>query len=149
MAFIESMINFFHRDIDKLITELNTYPQETDIWKVQGDIKNSAGRLAFHLLGNLNHFIGQGIGKTGYQRNRTLEFSINFVDRSELVSQLEQAKAMIESALTQLDEADLQLPKPLHFTVTPVNTIMDFIIHLHAHLNWHLGQVNYHRRMIG
>lgn len=145
--FIQSMIRFFHRDIDKLIYEINSYENEADMWEIRGTIKNSAGKLVCHLLGNLNHYIGQGIGDTGYQRNRPLEFSIEFVPTSELVDELEQAKKMIEKCLPMLLESDLNNPRPLDFTVTSVETMMDYIIHLHSHLNWHLGQINYHRRM--
>ena len=146
--FLVSINRFFQRDIDKLIQEIKSYKNEADLWKKQGEIKNSAGIICSHLIGNLNHFIGQGIGKTGYIRNRTLEFSIEFVPSNELIKMLEDAKVMIDKTLSEMDEKLLKEPKPLNFTVTAVETMMDYLIHLHSHLNWHLGQVNYHRRML-
>ncbi|MEO1436078.1 MAG: DinB superfamily protein, partial [Bacteroidota bacterium] len=81
----ESLILSFEDHIDDLIEELNLYPDEVSIWKLADGIKNCPGNLVCHLVGNLNHFIGHGIGHTGYIRNRPLEFSIKEVPRAKLI----------------------------------------------------------------
>lgn len=46
------------RDLLNLKEELSLYNNEAQLWKVSEGIGNSAGNLALHLVGNLNHFIG-------------------------------------------------------------------------------------------
>ena len=62
----QELITLFERDLNKMAEEVKTYKEESQLWVVKGEIKNSAGNLCFHLLGNLNHFIGAILGNTGY-----------------------------------------------------------------------------------
>lgn len=139
----------FGRDLNKLMEELRAYPDEASLWRVQGDIANPAGTLALHLLGNLNHFIGHLLGGVAFQRDRDAEFSRRNVPRKELLAELEKTRNAIESALSGLDERRLsetfpgQWPPAMQGASTRA-----FLLHLYGHLNWHLGQVNYHRRML-
>ncbi len=68
----ELLSEFFERDIIKLKEEIVLYKDETNLWKVENKISNSAGNLCLHLIGNLNHFIGATVGNTGYVRQREL-----------------------------------------------------------------------------
>jgi len=54
----EIILQLLCRDLLKLKEEINLYTNEADLWIVRHDIKNSAGSLALHLVGNLNHYIG-------------------------------------------------------------------------------------------
>ena len=46
---------------------------------------NSVGHLILHLTGNLNHFVGGQLGKTGYVRDREREFTESNLPKKEQV----------------------------------------------------------------
>ena len=127
--------------------EINLYPDEPSVWKLEGDIKNSAGTLTLHLCGNLQHFIGAILGKSGYERNRENEFAARNVARKELLEEISKTKEVVEAVLQQLDPKQLGMEYPIQVFGKPMTTTF-FLIHLSVHLNYHLGQVNYHRRLL-
>ncbi|PTT43060.1 DinB superfamily protein [Chryseobacterium sp. HMWF028] len=143
----ESLRSLFNRDLNKLKTEIEAYQNEENIWKIDKNIANSAGNLCLHLVGNINHFIGAQLGNTGYVRHRDLEFSLKDVPRAELIEKIEATIAMIDSILPQLSEDDLKNEYPLVVFESKMTTDY-FLIHLVAHLDYHLGQINYHRRLL-
>jgi len=109
-------------------------------------ISNSAGNLCLHLIGNLNMFIGNVLGKTDYVRNRPLEFSLKNVPRANLLQSINATIVIVDRTLNALGEEDLQLEFPL--LVFEKKTSTEFmLIHLTTHLSYHLGQINYHRRL--
>lgn len=59
-----TLVSLFERDLKKLITEIELYENESNIWRIEKKILNSAGNLTLHLIGNLNTYIGKEIGKT-------------------------------------------------------------------------------------
>ena len=144
---LHELSRLFQRDIQKTIDEINAFENEEDLWIIQGEIKNSAGTLALHLNGNLNHFIGAVLGKTGYIRERDREFSDRNVPRAKMVHDLSDTIKMVASVLENLDEAELDKEFPVAIGGETNNTRYT-LIHLHAHLNYHLGQINYHRRLL-
>ena len=143
----ESLRSLYNRDLNKLKTEIEAYQNEENLWKIDKNIANSAGNLVLHLVGNLNHFIGTHLGNTGYVRQRDLEFSLKDVPRAELIEKVEATIAMIDSVLPQLSEEDLKKEYPLVVFESSMTTDY-FLIHLVAHLDYHLGQINYHRRLL-
>ncbi|MBV8327040.1 DUF1572 family protein [Chryseobacterium sp.] len=143
----ESLKSLYNRDLNKLKTELVSYQNEENIWKTDKNISNSAGNLCLHLVGNLSHFIGAELGKTGYIRQRELEFSLKDIPRAELITKVEDTAAMIDTVLSQLSEDDLKKEYPLVVFEDKMTTDY-FLIHLLAHLDYHLGQINYHRRLL-
>jgi hypothetical protein len=136
----------FQRDIDRVIEELKLYPNEAYIWKLGGDVKNSAGNLVLHLSGNLLHFIGTDLGKTGYVRDREFEFNGSGVSREELIKGLLEAKQVIKDVLPNLSSEVLQGPFPGKIPVEA--TTEAFLLHLYNHFGYHHGQINYHRRLL-
>ena len=98
-------------------------------------------------MGNLNHFIGTILGKTDYVRQRDLEFSLKDVPRTELIQQVEDSILAIEQVLDKLTLADLEKDYPI-IVFKKVMTTEFFLTHLATHLTYHLGQVNYHRRLL-
>ncbi len=142
------LIKLYERDLNKLAEELKAYTDETKIWVVQNGISNSAGNLTLHLIGNLNHFIGATLGNTGYVRDRDSEFSLKNIPRSELLANIEKAKAVVKSTLNELKEEDLTKIFPLKIREEEMTTAY-MLAHLASHLSYHLGQVNYHRRLLG
>ncbi len=144
---LETLIAIYQRDLDKLKEEIEAYTNEQDIWKVVDGISNSAGTLALHLIGNLNHFIGATLGNTGYVRDREAEFSLRNVPRKKLVDDIDETHQMMGEVLTNLPIERLTKTYPLPWREKEVS--VDFmLIHLLSHLSYHLGQVNYHRRIL-
>ncbi|HWB63132.1 MAG TPA: DUF1572 family protein [Chitinophagales bacterium] len=144
----ETFIYFFERDLNKLKEELSAYGDEQKLWVVEKGISNSAGNLCLHLIGNLNHFIGATLGGTGYVRHRDNEFSDKNVPRAEMLTQVDATLAMIKATLDQLADADMAKDFPLQENFKGKNTA-HVMVQLVAHLEYHLGQINYHRRLIG
>ncbi|HQQ82620.1 MAG: DinB family protein [Cyclobacteriaceae bacterium] len=135
------------RDLNKLEQELRQYPTESLIWKVEQGITNPAGNLTLHLCGNLQYYIGAVLGNTGYVRNRDLEFTAKDKSRADLLSELERTRAAVNTTLPALSDAQLQSEYPIDVFGKPMKTLY-FLIHLTAHFSYHLGQVNYHRRLV-
>ncbi|MDZ4715774.1 MAG: DUF1572 family protein [Cytophagales bacterium] len=144
---IDSLQTIFIRDLDKLADEIRQYPDEASVWKLSGAINNSGGNLCLHLCGNLQHFIGTVLGKSGYVRNRDAEFASRDIPRSTLLQSIDETKTAISKAMPTLTAEQLQAPYPQEVLGKSVTTIY-FLIHLSAHLGYHLGQVNYHRRLL-
>jgi len=138
---------FFERDLDKLIEEMNLYKNENDIWKTKKGINNSAGNLVLHLLGNLNHFIGKTLGNIDYMRNRDEEFSLKNIPREKLIADINSLKETIKNTLPKLSHEDLKKDFALKIRDESFST-ENMLIYLLAHLNYHLGQINYLRRMM-
>ena len=135
------------RELSTLRAEIEAYPSDADLWRVAPGISNSGGTLALHLAGSLQHFIGAILGKNGYVRDRDAEFASRDVSRAELVHQVEQTSAAVQRTLQQLNPADLERTFPVPVAMVRVKT-GDFLTHLASHLAYHLGQVNYHRRIL-
>ncbi|MBZ5856615.1 DUF1572 family protein [Flavihumibacter profundi] len=144
---IEIIRTLINRDLHKLTAEISAYRNESIIWKVDNSISNSAGNLCLHLVGNLNTYIGAEIGKTNYLRNRDLEFSLKDIPRSELLKKIGYTILMVNESLDKLNEEDLQKEYPLKVFEKEMSTEY-FMVHLATHLSYHLGQINYHRRLL-
>jgi hypothetical protein len=145
--FITSIHKLIERDLNKLEIEINLYPSEESVWTISGDIKNCGGNLCLHLCGNLQHFIGAVLGNTGYVRNRDYEFAAKGLSKAELTIEIENTRTSIKTTLEQLDSTTLTTEYPIQVLGYPMTTLY-FLIHLTAHLEYHLGQINYHRRII-
>lgn len=144
---LESLMKLYDRDLQKLKSEIEAYKNDVDLWLIKAEISNSAGNLCLHLIGNLNHYIGHQIGGTDYQRNRPLEFSDKNVPRTLLIEKIEATRAMLKSILPNLSSETLAQNHTEEF-YGGSDTNEFFLIHLLSHLNYHLGQINYHRRLI-
>jgi len=135
------------RELTSLRQEIEAYPSDADLWRVVPGITNSAGTLALHLAGNLQHFVGSILGGTAYVRNRDVEFSARGLSKAQLVAQVTDAISAVEQTFMRLGPADLESEYPEAVAKVRVNT-GDFLIHLASHLAYHLGQVDYHRRIV-
>ena len=144
---IDTLQKIFKRDLEKLKQEISLYQDEKNLWVIDKNIANSAGNLCLHLVGNLNTYIGAEIGKTGYVRNRDLEFSQKNIPQQELIRMIENTIAVVEEGLNKLNEDDLEKEYPLLVFQEKTSTGY-FLIHLAVHLDYHLGQINYHRRLL-
>ena len=143
----DTLSEFFERDLQKLKTEINLYKDEDNLWLLKEGISNSAGNLCLHLLGNLNHFIGALLGHTGYVRHREDEFSLKNIPRQDLVTNIDNCVLIVKTTLQKLTADDLEKEFPQKVFEKSINTEM-MLMHLTTHLTYHLGQINYHRRLL-
>ena len=144
---VSELSEIFERDLNKLKNEISYYKDEKNLWHVEESISNSAGNLCLHILGNLNYFIGSVLGNTGYMRHRESEFSVKNISREKLISDLDKAIEMLKQTIGKLTLEDLEKIYPINVFQKEMATRF-FLIHLIAHLNYHLGQINYHRRLL-
>jgi len=144
---IDILTKLFLRDLEKLKTEISSFKDEKNLWKISGEIKNSAGNLCLHLCGNLQHFIGSVLGNSGYIRNRDAEFSRKDIPLKELVDEIELTMKVVEKTLKNLPEGILEKTYPINVFGYEMTTEF-FLTHLTTHINYHLGQINYHRRLL-
>jgi Protein of unknown function (DUF1572) len=144
---LENLETIYLREVATLHRELGLYPDDASVWKELPGLPNSAGTLILHLAGNLQHFFGATLGKTGYVRNRDAEFTKRDIPRSELKKELEAANAGVNAGFANLTEAKLSQPFPAKFTDTEFSTQLTLLQFL-SHLAYHLGQIDYHRRVV-
>jgi uncharacterized damage-inducible protein DinB len=135
------------RDVKALGAQIEAYPDERDIWKLVPGIENSAGTLALHLAGNIEHYIGVQFGGTGYVRDREAEFATRDVSRAQLLEIVERAGSALQAGFAAIDDGLLDEEYPLALGAATLSTGQT-LTHLAGHLAYHLGQIDYHRRII-
>ena len=135
------------RELDGMAREIQAFPDDASVWQSAPGVTNAAGNLALHLAGNVQHFIGALIGRTGYVRDRDAEFNRRSGTRAELVEELGRARAVVQTVLPGLPSTALeatishpQLPGPI-----PAQRLL---VHMCAHAGFHLGQAGYLRRFV-
>lgn len=143
----ETLKSLYTRDLTKLKQEISLYSKEANIWRIDQNILNSAGNLCLHLIGNLNTYIGAELGNTGYVRNRPEEFSLKNIPQQELINKIDNTIDMLEAVVGTLTDEQLKSEYPQIVLDGKVSTEY-FLTHLATHLSYHLGQVNYHRRLL-
>lgn len=143
----ESLNKVMQRNLKQLKKEIAAYANEKDLWLTDGEIPNSAGNLCLHLCGNLQHYIGTVLGNSGYIRHRDAEFSTKDVPVNELMLLIDTTMEVISNTLSNLDSERLTKDYPEQIFGRPMTTEY-FLIHLASHLGYHLGQINYHRRLL-
>ncbi|NJM25934.1 MAG: DinB family protein [Bacteroidia bacterium] len=142
-----SLTTLLLRDIAKLRDEISKYSHDADLWKLQGEIKNTAGNLCLHLCGNLQHYVGHILGSSRYARNREQEFAARDMTKAALLQEIDNTHLAVKSTLEKLDDNVLESEYPEQVFSHPMTTGY-FLIHLSGHLTYHLGQINYHRRIL-
>ena len=143
----DSLLSLFQRDLNKLKEEINLFITEEELWTKPGSISNSPGNLCLHVCGNLKHFIGAILGDNGYVRQREKEFSLKHVPREELIKNVDETLNVVSKSIRALSKEDWESKYPINVFGTEMTTEF-FLIHLTTHLNYHLGQINYLRRIL-
>jgi uncharacterized damage-inducible protein DinB len=143
----EVLKSLFRRDLNRLKEEVSAYKNESNLWIVEKEISNSGGNLALHLIGNLRAFIGAELGDTGYIRKRDEEFSLKNVAREDMLREIDLTISEIDQVLDQLPVETLKSAYPRKVFKDEMTTEY-FLVHLASHLGYHLGQLNYHRRLL-
>lgn len=144
---IEIIKKLFSRDLNKLKNEIELYQNEMAIWQIIEGITNSGGNLCLHLIGNLNTYIGAELGMTNYVRNRELEFSSKNISKVDLLKKIKDTIDVVEKSLDKLTNEDLKKEYP-NLVLDEMTSTEFLLVHLLAHLSYHLGQINYHRRLL-
>ncbi len=147
MTIAGGLAALFSRDLTRLIQELQAFQSDEVLWQRAPGVKNSAGNLVLHLEGNLREYIGRQLGNLAYSRVREREFQLTAVSRDDLIRRMEQVRDLVATVVSRLSEGDLAAPYPEALLETPVSSL-DFLVHLHGHLNYHLGQIDYLRRIL-
>lgn len=138
--------NEFVINLNKIKDNILAFENENDIWGKLGRISNSPANLALHICGNLKHNIGAAIGNSGYQRERDTEFTKSNLSRNDVIAEIDSTIEMIEPVLYKLKPEDLNKPFPGkgHEEGQTIGTIL---VKIAIHMGYHLGQINYHRRI--
>lgn len=142
----QHLSDLFSRDLTKVKEEITSFSSENALWLTAEGINNSAGNLSLHISGNLQHFFGAVLGGTDYVRDRDFEFS-GKVSRQELLDDLEAAEKSVIETLAKIKQEDLEKDFPLKIRENTWKTGY-FFLHIYSHLSYHLGQINYHRRLL-
>jgi len=142
----ETLGQLFARDFETLESEIYEYTHEENLWIKESGITNSAGNLALHLAGNLEHFLGSVLNKSDYIRDREFEFN-GKVSQEELISRIRSARQSVRATLDDMKPEDFSKIFPLQPFGFEMSTEY-FLIHLYSHFSYHLGQINYHRRLL-
>ncbi|MFY0605798.1 MAG: DinB family protein [Cyclobacteriaceae bacterium] len=144
---LAELSQLFERDLKKLSNQIAMYKDEDLLWTKASGISNSAGNLALHINGNLQHFVGAVLGETGYIRDREFEFGDQKVPKQQIIDEVELTIAVVQKTLSNMVDNQLGVLYPIEVFGQPMSTSF-FLMHLHSHLNYHLGQINYHRRIL-
>jgi uncharacterized damage-inducible protein DinB len=145
MTLLPSLAAIFERDLRALAREVDAYPDERDLWAHVPGVSNVAGTLVLHLAGNLQHYIGAVLGGSGYVRDRPAEFARRDVPRSALLREIEAARTAVSRALGGAVDIDREFPESIAGKKVRTG---DYLIHLATHFAYHLGQLDYHRRIV-
>jgi DinB superfamily len=147
MAIASGLAALFSRDLTRLIQELQAFPSDQTLWQRPTGVKNSAGNLVLHLEGNLREYVGRQLGGVAYSRARDQEFTLTGVSRDDLVQRMGQVQGLVTNVVSRLSDNELTAAYPERVLETPLSSL-DFLVHLHGHLNFHLGQIDYLRRIL-
>ncbi|MBI3790845.1 MAG: DUF664 domain-containing protein [Gemmatimonadetes bacterium] len=138
----------FARDIATVKAEVLAYPDDASLWRALPGLPNTGGTLALHLAGNLRHFIGAGLGGTGYVRDRKAEFATRGTTRAEVAALLDAAAAEVAAAFAKAPASALDAAPPVTMPNGAQLTMPMALLHLMTHLTYHIGQMDYHRRAV-
>jgi len=116
---------------------------EEQFWWNPFRFGNSVGHLVLHLTGNLSYYIGAQVAKTGYIRNRDLEFTESRrPPKSQVLRKFDETIAMVIASIETQSEANWTAA----YTAEREPEAQDrFTIFLRcaSHLYHHVGQINY------
>jgi hypothetical protein len=147
MGISSDLAPLFQRDLTRLVQQLQAFPSEDILWKSAPGISNTAGNLVLHLEGNLREYIGRQLGNLPYRRERDQEFARKEVPVADLISRTEDLGRIIPAVIAELSDHQLQATYPEKVLGRELST-QQFLIHLHGHFNYHLGQIDYLRRIL-
>jgi hypothetical protein len=147
MDIAQEITQLFRRDLTRLLQELEAFPDDDTLWRTLPGVGNSAGNLALHLEGNLREFVGRQLGNAPYQRHRNEEFAARGLPKAAVIERLSNVRNLIPPIVARLSPEALDAAFPEQVYGAPIST-RQLLLSLHAHLNYHLGQIDYLRRIL-
>ena len=147
MSTASDLAFLFSRDLTRLSKQIEAFPNDETLWELLPGVLNPAGNLALHIEGNLREFVGRQLGQLAYERKRELEFSSRGMPRHELGARIARLRESIPAVVGNLSEQEMEIEYP-EVVLEIATTTRQFLIHLYGHLNWHLGQIDYLRRIL-
>ncbi len=147
MSASNDLAPLFRRDLTRLGQQIEAFPGDEALWQSLPGVTNPAGNLALHIEGNLREFVGRQLGKLPYNRNRELEFSLRGMSRNKLGTRIAELQRVIPAVIAELSSEQMEREYPEMVLGVAIST-QEFLIHLYGHLNWHLGQIDYLRRIL-
>lgn len=142
-----AILTVYRKNLEQCIREIDAFNDESLLWQTVPGVTNTAGNLALHLAGNLLYFIGAELGGSGYVRDRDAEFATKGLPKAHVIQQLKNALTSVEKAITGLSPEDLDKTYPLD-RFGEGETTGYVLMYLLSHFNYHLGQINYLRRIL-
>ena len=147
MTTTNDLAALFRRDLQRLHQQIDAFPNDEALWQTLPGVTNAAGNLALHIEGNLREYIGSQLGQRPYARNRQLEFSAKGISRHDLLTRIAELKQTIPAVIEQLSSEQLESEYP-EVVLEVTTSTQQLLIHLYGHMNWHLGQIDYLRRVL-
>ena len=147
MSTASDLAFLFSRDLTRLGQQIEAFPNDETLWKTLPGVLNPAGNLALHIEGNLLEYVGRQLGKQPYKRNRELEFSLRGMSRHKVGTRIAELRQSIPGVIRDLSVEQMEMEYP-EVVLEVATTTGQFLIHLYGHLNWHLGQIDYLRRIL-
>jgi Protein of unknown function (DUF664) len=142
----QELAALFNRDLLRLRQQIDAFPDDPTLWTTVPGVANSAGTLVLHLEGNLREYVGRQLGGLSYRRDRPAEFSARDVPKADLVARATRLQLEIPQVIAALDPAAFDAAYPEVVLGVPLTT-RQFLVHLNGHFNYHLGQIDYLRRV--
>jgi len=143
----KELARLYKRDIERFITEIELFNDENNLLKTKGSAKNSSGNLTLHIIGGLSFHIGVTLANLDFVRNRNQEFIRKGVPRESMTAQLSNLIPLIVDTITSMPDRQLNELHPNLYDGQN-ETIGYVLTQILLHLNYHLGQINYLRRML-
>jgi len=147
MSIAPDLAALFQRDLTRLLQQVQAFADDGVLWECPPGIANSCGNLILHLEGNLREYVGRVLGGVPYRRVREEEFTLKEVPIPVLIARIEDLISFVPSVVRQLSEDRLESVFPDSPMSSPIST-RQFLIHLYGHLSYHLGQIDYLRRLL-
>ena len=141
------LLILLRRDLRCLAREVALFPDNLALWRT---VPTKCWRLPATCSARLPALLampGTVLGGSGYVRQREQEFAQREGTRAEVAAALEAALAEVERTLAVLEPAALGAAFPVSVAGVQPPTGR-FLLHLAAHLAFHLGQVGYLRRAL-
>ena len=144
---IDAIRRLILRELRAVRREVEAYPEDGLLWREVPGLPNPGGTLALHVAGNLRHYVGAVLGGSGYVRDRDAEFSDRGLTRAAVVERVDAAIEAVDTTIATLppDTLDASYPEAV---LDQRPRTGDYLAHLASHLAYHLGQLDYHRRMV-
>jgi uncharacterized damage-inducible protein DinB len=133
------------KSLHEAVAQIAEPLSDEQIWARPVEPGNSLGNLILHLTGNLNHFVGAQLGRSGYVRDREREFRpTEAMPKAQLLAALDDAVATFCRVVEGLPPEQLVAPHP----EARFGPVVQALVHLVTHFALHRGQMSYIVRLL-